>query len=138
MRGIAVAAVLALAAPSAGASGAATHATGTLSGTTQISFGCPGPVNPDGPPTCKPWHAYPNAKFSVARRSTTGAPIPATAVVVTSNARGHFSVRRAVGSYIITPLAQHNTHGGPRLTVRVRAGMTTTVLVRFAGYPRME
>lgn len=138
MRRIAIAAVLALAAVPAGASGAAVGASGTLSGTTQISFGCPGPVNPDGLPTCKPWHAYPNAKFSVARRSTTGAPVPATAVIVTSNARAHFSVRLAAGSYLVTPLPQHNTHGGPRLTVRVRAGMTTTVLVRFVGYPRME
>ena len=136
MRAIAVATVLALATLPAGASGASIGATGTLSGTTQISFGCPGPVNPDGP-TCNPWHAFSNAKFSVARRSTTGAPVPATAVVVTSDAHAHFSIRLSAGTYVVTPLPQRNTHGGPRLTVRVRAGLTTTALVRFVGYPRM-
>lgn len=97
----------------------------------------PRPVNPDGP-TCKPWHAFPHARFSVARRSTTGAPVPATAVVVTSNAQAHFSLRLDAGTYLVTPLTQRSTHGGPRLTVRVRAGARSAVLVRFEGYPRME
>ena len=137
MRGIAVATVLALAVLPAGASVAAVQATGVLDGTTQISFGCPGPANPDGP-TCNPWRAFPNAKFSVARRATTGAPVPATAVVVTSNAHARFSLRLDPGTYIVTPLPQHNTRGGLRITVRVRAGLTTTALVRFVGYPQME
>lgn len=129
--------VFAVAVLPAGSSRAATRASGVLSGSTQISFGCPGPVNPDGPPTCHPWHAYPNAKFSVARRSTTGAPLPATAVVVTSNGQARFSVRLAAGSYVITPLAQRNTRGGRRLIVRIRAGTRTTALVRFVGFPQM-
>jgi len=137
MKAIAVAVVLATVGVPAAASGAAPAATGLLAGTTQISFGCPGPVNPDGP-SCNPWHPFEHARFSVARRSTTGAPVPATAVVVTSNAQAHFSVRLDSGTYVVTPLPQHNTHGGPRLTVRVRTGATTTVLVRFDGFPRME
>jgi hypothetical protein len=137
MKGLAMTAVLAVTALCAGATGAAVQATGTLSGTTQISFGCPGPVNPDGP-NCNPWHAFPEARFSVSRRSTDGTPVPGTAVVVTSNDRAHFSLRLAAGTYLITPLPQRNTHGGPRLTARVHAGASTTVLVRFVGFPQME
>ena len=137
MKRIAVPVVLGVAALATGVSGAAVGATGTLSGTTQISFGCPGPVDPSGP-SCNPWHAFPNARFSIARRSTDGNPVPATAVVVTSNAHAHFSVRLTSGTYLVTPLPQHNTRGGPRLTVRVRANAATTVLVRFVGYPQME
>jgi hypothetical protein len=39
---------------------------------------------------------------------------------------------------VVTPLPQRNTHGGKRLNVQVRAGESATVLVRFAGFPRME
>jgi hypothetical protein len=137
MKRMTVATVLAVGALPTGGAGAAIEVTGTLSGTTQISFGCPGPVNPDGP-TCHPWHAYPNARFSVSRRSTAGTPVPGTAVVVTSNGHAHFSVRLRAGAYLITPLPQHNTRGGPRLSVRVLAGASTTALVRFVGYPQME
>jgi hypothetical protein len=137
MSRVAAATMLVLAALPAGASGAALDTTGTLTGTTQISFGCPGPVNPDGP-TCHPWHAFPNARFSISRRSTSGNPVPGTAVVVTSNPRAQFRVRLGAGSYLLTPLPQHNTRGGTRVTVHVRAGATTTALVRFVGYPQME
>jgi len=137
MKAIFVAAVLAVASLAAGMSGAAVDATGTLKGTTQISFGCPGPVSASGV-QCNPWHAFPFARFSISRRSTGGVPVPATAVVITSNARAGFSLRLDAGSYLITPLPQHNTHGGPRLTLRVRAGTTTKALVRFLGYPQME
>lgn len=61
-----------------------------------------------------------------------------TAIVVTSNAKSHFTVRLDAGSYVITPLAQRQTHGGTRLTVRVHVGAVTTALVRFVGFPQME
>lgn len=137
MKTLAGATVLAVAVLSAGTSVAAVRAPGTLAGATQISFGCPGPVNPSGP-TCHPWHAFPHARFSISRRSTDGNPVPGTAVVVTSDAQARFTVRLDGGSYVITPLPQHNTHGGARLVVRVRADATTTALVRFIGYPQME
>jgi hypothetical protein len=47
-------------------------------------------------------------------------------------------LRLDAGSYLVTPLPQHNTHGGPRLSLRVDAGATTRVLVRFLGFPQME
>jgi hypothetical protein len=136
MRALALAAVACVAGLAAAGSRATVGATGTLSGTTQISFGCPGPINPAGP-TCHPWHLFPYARFSISRRSTDGSPVPMIAIVVTSHANARFSLRLDVGSYLITPLAQHGTHGGPRLTVRVRAGAVTTALVRFVGYPQM-
>jgi len=111
------------------------RATGLLTGTTQISFGCPGPVREGG--NCDPWRAYPHARFSVARRSSTGDPVPGTAVVVTSNGRARFSVRLDAGMYLVTPLPQSNTRGGPRLTVRVLAGAVKALRVRFEGFPKM-
>lgn len=136
IRALALVAIASVAGFAAAGSRATVGATGTLSGTTQISFGCPGPVSPAGP-TCHPWHLFPNARFSISRRSTDGTPVPMIAIVVTSHANARFSVRLGAGSYLITPLAQHSTHGGPRLTVRVRAGAVTTLLVRFVGYPQM-
>jgi hypothetical protein len=121
----------------AGPAGAAVESTGTLNGTTQISFGCPGPVRDSGP-VCNPWRTYPSARFSISRRSTVGIPVPNTAVVVTSSPTGRFSLRVAAGRYLVTPLPGGKTHGGARLTVRVRAGAETTVLVRFVGVPQME
>jgi hypothetical protein len=125
-----------LAAAAASGSQAAIRATGTLTGTTQITFGCPGPVSPTGP--CYPWHAFPNARFSIARRAADGSPVPATAVLARSNAHARFSIRLAAGLYVITPLPQRNTHGGARIVVRVRAGLATTTRVRFQGFPLME
>ena len=114
------------------AAGSQAASSGILRGTTQISFGCPGPVDPSGP-GCNPWHALPHGRFSVARRAST---VPA--VVVTSGADAHFRLRVEAGTYVVTPLPGRSTHGGPRLVVRVRAGAATTVLVRFDGYPQME
>jgi hypothetical protein len=136
MKAVAVA-MLAVAAVLSGIAGAATGSTGTFRGTTQISFGCPGPVNESGP-SCNPWRPFPGARFSISRRSTNGTPIAATAVTVTSNGRARFNVRLDAGTYMVTPLPQHNTRGGTRLIIRVRAGTVTTALVRFRGYPLME
>ena len=119
-----------------GSAGAAVDANGTLAGTTQISFGCPGPVS-DSRTGCNPWHSYPSGRFSISHRTTGGLPF-STPVVVASKANGRFSLRLSPGSYLVTPLPGRNTHGGPRLTVRVRAGSVTTILVRFVGFPQME
>jgi hypothetical protein len=120
-----------------GQPGQAAASTGTLRGTTQISFGCPGPVNDSGP-ACNPWHTYPSARFSVSRRTTGGLPVPGTAVLVISNLNGRFSLRLSPGTYLVTPLPGGNTHGGRRLTVQVRPGAATTILVHFVGFPQME
>jgi hypothetical protein len=55
-----------------------------------------------------------------------------------SDAHGHFSLRLATGTYLVTPVRQSNTRGGARLRVRVRAGRATTTLVRFEGFPQMQ
>jgi hypothetical protein len=109
---------------------------GVLTGTTQISFGCPGPVR-EGPPVCNPWHTFPDARFSVARRGTDGAPLTGTARVLTSDSAGHFRVRLGAGVYLVTPLPQAHTRGGTRTSIRIRTSQTRTILVRFIGYPQM-
>ena len=121
----------------AGVANPAVTASGRLTGKTQISFGCPGPVR-EGRPGCNPWRPFAHARFSVAQRSASGTPIPGTRRTVTSDAHGRFRLLLPAGAYVITPLPQRNTHGGTRLTVQVRAGESTTTLVRFLGFPQME
>ncbi|MDP9307049.1 MAG: carboxypeptidase-like regulatory domain-containing protein [Actinomycetota bacterium] len=115
----------------------AVMASGRLTGKTQISFGCPGPVR-EGTPGCNPWRPFAHARFSLRQRSASGNPIPGTRRTVTSDAHGRFQLLLPAGAYVITPLPQQNTDGGKRLNVQVRAGESATVLVRFAGFPRME
>ena len=119
----------------AGVANPAATASGRLSGKTQISFGCPGPSTE---PPCNPWRPFAQARFSLAQRSADGAPKSGTRRTVISDERARFSLRLPVGSYLITPLRQSHTHGGARLVVRVRAGVSTTALVRFIGFPQME
>ena len=102
--------------------------TGRLSGATQISFGCPGPVR-EGEPGCNPWRPFVHARLTVAGNGIKR--------VVLSDDRGRFTLVLPVGGYSVTPLPQKNTRGGPRLTVRVSAGKTTWVRVRFVGFPMM-
>jgi hypothetical protein len=130
MKMIAVAAVIAIAGLAGSSSRSAVQATGVLRGTTQISFGCPGPTTE---PPCNPWRPFPFARFTVARSAT-----PARTMLVRSNANARFSVRLATGTYLVTPLRQANTRGGARLSVRIRASRATTVLVRFEGFPQMQ
>jgi hypothetical protein len=112
------------------AAASAGAATGRLAGQTQVSFGCPGPVAQDGP-SCNPWRPFSHARFSVTAlggaRSTT----------VASDGSGRFALRLAAGSYRVAPLAQAHTRTGTPVQVRVRAGATTRILVRFEGFPRM-
>jgi hypothetical protein len=115
----------------------AVTASGRLTGTTLISFGCPGPVR-EGTPGCNPWHLFAHARFSLGQLSASGNPIPGSRRTVTSDGHGRFQLLLPAGAYVITPLPQRNTYGGKRLNVQVRAGESATVLVRFAGFPRME
>ena len=121
----------------AGVANPAVTASGRLTGKTQISFGCPGPAR-EGTPGCNPWRPFAHARFSLGQLSASGNPIPGTRRTVTSDAHGRFQLLLSAGTYVITPLPQRNTHGGKRLNVQVRAGESATVLVRFAGFPRME
>jgi hypothetical protein len=130
MRTIAVTTVVAIAGFASATSRGAEQATGVLRGTTQISFGCPGPTTE---PPCNPWRPFPSARFTVARFAT-----PGKTTLVRSNANAHFSIRLAAGVYLVTPIRQGNTRGGAPLKVRVRAGLATTALVRFVGFPQME
>jgi hypothetical protein len=122
--------------PTVSVANPATTPSGRLTGKTQISFGCPGPTTE--PPSCNPWRPFAHARFSLARRSASGNPTPGTHRAVTSDARGRFALRLPVGTYLITPLSQRHTHGGTPVIVQVRAGESTTTLVRFYGFPQME
>jgi hypothetical protein len=122
------------ASPAAAAS--PTAATGRLTGVTQISFGCPGPVR-EGGPSCNPWRVFANARFSVSASGAEGTPIPGTSRLVVSDLSGKFSLRLAAGRYIVTPLRQRSTHGGPRRLVTILAGEVTNVVIRFQGFPQM-
>ncbi len=115
----------------------AVTASGRLTGKTQISFGCPGPVR-EGTPGCNPWRPFAHARFSLAQRSHTGNPISGSRRTIISDAHGQFQLLLRAGAYVITPLPQRHTHGGNRLNVQVRAGESMAVLVRFAGFPQME
>jgi hypothetical protein len=121
--------------PAVSVANPAATASGRLAGKTQVSFGCPGPATE---PPCNAWRPFAHARFSLAQRASRGDPIPGTRRAVTSDARGHFVLRLSVGSYLITPLPQGHTHGGTRVIVHVRAGESTTTLVRFDGFPQME
>jgi hypothetical protein len=109
---------------------------GSLVGQTQISFGCPGPI-PIGQPSCHPWHPLPHAGFTIRRVGPTGRPLSQVVRLVVSDSKARFAVRLVAGSYIVTPLAQPHTQGGSSLTVHVRPGRVTRVLVRYRGYPQM-
>jgi hypothetical protein len=121
--------------PAGSVANPAARASGRLAGKTQISFGCPGPTTE---PPCNPWRPFPHAHFSLAQRATSGDPFPGTGRTVTSDARGRFALRLPAGSYLITPVRERHTHGGKRVIVRVRAGKSTNILVRFDGFPQMD
>jgi hypothetical protein len=109
---------------------------GSLVGQTQISLGCPGPGRV-GQPSCHPWHPFPHARFTIRQVGPAGRPLPQIVRLVVSDATGTFNVRLDAGTYLITPLAQLHTHGGKTLTIHIRSGELTRVLVRYQGYPQM-
>jgi hypothetical protein len=109
---------------------------GSLVGLTQISYGCPGPAR-IGQPTCEIWQPFPRARFGIRQIGPTGRPLPQIVRVVGSDQLGRFSVRLGTGDYQVSPFVQAHASGGPKLTIRVRSGHTTRLLVRFLGIPRM-
>jgi hypothetical protein len=123
--------------PAVSVANPAVTGSGRLAGRTQISFGCPGPVS-EGTPGCNPWRPFAHARFSIAQRASRGDPILGIRRAVSSDARARFALRLPVGTYLITPLPQRHTHGGTPVIVHVRAGQSTTTLVRFDGFPQME
>jgi hypothetical protein len=112
--------------PQAGTAG---QSQGRLSGSTQISYGCPGPQR-EGVP-CEHWSSFARARFRLTTLSSGDARI------VTSDWRGRFTLVLTVGRYRVTPLRQAHTTGGTPLTVTIRAAATTWTRVRFQGFPRM-
>jgi hypothetical protein len=109
---------------------------GLLVGQTQISYGCPGPARV-GQPSCESWHPFPHARFGIRQVGPTGRPLPQVIRVVVSDRLGRFAVRLSSGDYQVTPAVQDHTTGGRRLTIHIRSGQTTRILVRFNGFPRM-
>ncbi len=128
--------VLALSAGAVAAPASAGPADGRLSGSTQISFGCPGPVR-EGTPSCHPWRPYGHARFYVSRSTATGKSVPGSRRLVASDALGRFALRLPAGAYVVVPLPQAHTSGGAWVRARVRAGETTRILIRFEGFPKM-
>jgi hypothetical protein len=109
---------------------------GLLAGLTQISYGCPGPARA-GQPSCEIWHPFPHARFGIRQIGPKGQPLPQIIRVIVSDRLGRFTVRLSAGVYQIMPLVQAHTSGGPKLTVQIRSGHTSRILVRFRGVPRM-
>jgi hypothetical protein len=110
---------------------------GLLVGQTDISYGCPGPAR-IGQQPCERWQSFPHARFRLRQIGPRGRPLPPQIIrVVVSDRLGHFSVRLSQGDYRVTPLVQAHTSGGRKLTVHIRSGHTTRILVRFLGIPRM-
>lgn len=98
--------------------------TGLLAGKTLISFGCPGPVK-EGGPDCSPWRPFSDARLSVAGR------------VIVSDGSGRFAVHLRAGTYVVKTLPMPHARGGSRIVVTVRAGLTTRVVLRYDGFPKM-
>jgi hypothetical protein len=119
----------------AAAAGPAAVATGRLSGLTQITYGCPGPVR-EGEPPCEHWSAFAHARFTVTRLQQ-GVPVAGSSRLVQSDEHGRFAVALRPGRYRVNPLRQEHTTGGAPLTVTIGAGATTRALVRFRGFPMM-
>lgn len=133
---IAIWIVLAAGSVAAAAPASAGAADGRLSGSTQISFGCPGPVR-EGSPSCHPWRSFGHLRFYVSSSTVTGRPVPGTRRLVVSDAQGGFALRLTAGAYVVMPLPQAHTSGGTWVRARVRAGGATRILVRFEGFPKM-
>lgn len=109
---------------------------GRLTGLTQITYGCPGPVRVGAPP-CEHWLSFPWARFTITRLGATGVPIAGTRRLVISDGRGRFNLVLRVGRYRVLLLPQKHTGGGGPINVTVKAGRTAWVLVRFQGFPQM-
>lgn len=115
---------------------AASSQPGRISGVTQISFGCPGPVQ-EGAPPCERWTRFPHARFEIARLAADDRPIQGTQKIISSGDRGQFTVVVPSGRYLLRPLPQEHTRGGAPIRVAVQRARTSWALVRFRGYPQM-
>lgn len=115
---------------------AAASRAGRISGVTQISFGCPGPVR-EGTPSCEHWTRFPHARFSITRLADDNTPIKGTQQIISSGNRGEFTIALPSGRYLLRPLPQQHTNGGLPIHLEVRPAMTSWGLVRFTGYPQM-
>jgi hypothetical protein len=109
---------------------------GLLVGQTQISYGCPGPVQV-GHPSCESWHPFPKARFTIRQIGPKGQPLPQIIRIMVSDRQAHFSVQLSTGAYQVTPLVQAHTSGGRKLTIHIQSDHTTRILIRFLGIPRM-
>ena len=127
---------IALAASAAVGDVAAGSQPGRISGVTQISFGCPGPVR-EGTPSCKRWTRFPHGRFSISQLTNDNTTIVGTRQIITSGNRGQFTIALPSGRYLLKPLPQRNTRGGTPIHLEVRPPITSWALVRFTGYPRM-
>lgn len=115
---------------------AASSQAGRISGLTQISFGCPGPVR-EGAPPCERWARFPHARFAIARLAGDNTPIKSTQQTISSDDRGRFTIALPSGLFLLRPLPQQHTRGGAAIRVAVRSAVTSWALVRFLGYPQM-
>jgi hypothetical protein len=129
-------AALAAAALLAAGASFATAPQGRLAVVAQISFGCPGPVR-EGTLGCNPWRPFRMARFAVVAVGLDGKPVPGSRRVYVASAKGRAVVLLAVGRYLLLPLAQPHARAGKSLPVSVHAGTTTTVVLRWQGYPQM-
>jgi hypothetical protein len=115
---------------------AASSQRGRISGVTQISFGCPGPVR-EGAPSCARWARFPHARFAVARLADDNTPVAGTQQIISSGDRGQFTIVLPSGRYLLRPLPAQHTRGGASVRVAVQPARTSWALVRFVGFPQM-
>lgn len=109
---------------------------GSVTGQTQISFGCPGAAR-IGSPSCHPWRAFAHARLAVARDAVGTSARTTQRWLVVSDQDGRFTLRLSAGDYTVTLPAQTHTLGGIALHFHVGAVGVTRLVVRFQGYPLM-
>jgi hypothetical protein len=114
----------------------ATAPRGRVAVVAQISFGCPGPARA-GTSGCNPWRPFPRARFAVVAVDLAGKPVPGSRRLYLASAKGRAVLMLVAGRYLLRPLAQPHARADTSLPVRVHAGTTTTVVLRWQGYPQM-
>ena len=109
---------------------------GRLAVVAQISFGCPGPAR-EGTGGCNPWRPFPRARFAVVVVGLNGKPLPGSRRLYLAGAKGRAVLMLAAGRYLLLPLAQPHARAGRQVPLSVHARTTTTVVLRWQGYPQM-
>jgi hypothetical protein len=102
---------------------------GNLAGTTKIAAACPVPSR-----LCKSWQPYPHAQFTVTRLNAAGKRLARTTRTVRSDADARFHISLRAGRYVVMPARGVIAKSGGHQRVRVQAGGTRTITVRFAGH----